>query len=142
MAKRKQQKMYQKPPYFAGILAWLVPGAGHWYLGMYARGLVIFFSVCVTFALGILLGGIEMIDPLNDKWWFAAQILAGIPAIVIAIFQDPNVLSGVGRGVDHGQVYTGVVGLLNLLCIMDALGRSQKSEPSGQSETKKRTEII
>jgi hypothetical protein len=113
--------------YFLGILAWLVPGAGHWYVGQRQRGTVIFIAVIGAYVLGVLLGGIEMIDPRNATAWFCAQVLCGLPNIICAVLQDPNVPMGVGRGVDLGQVYTGVAGLLNLLAVLDALTRCQAS---------------
>jgi len=119
----KEIKTNDKAIYLAGILAWLIPGAGHWYLGRKGRGGVIFVAITVTFLLGLLLGGIEMIDPQNAKAWFSAQILSGLPAILAALLQGAN--AGIndvyGRGVSFGQLYTGVAGLLNLLCIIDVL---------------------
>jgi len=126
----------EKAAYFVGFLSWLVPGAGHWYLGQRHRAGAIFLAICVTFLLGVILGGVEMIDPQNAKAWFCAQILCGLPAVIVTFVQDPNLKAGYGRGVDWGQVYTGIAGLLNLLCVLDALARSQTTvsarEPSSQ----------
>jgi hypothetical protein len=110
--------------YLMGVLAWLVPGAGHFYLGMPKRGAIIFVTICATFMLGLVVGGIDLIDPHLERPWFCAQILTGVPAVVAAFLQDPDVLPGVGRGMDLGQLYTGVAGLLNLLCVVDALMKS------------------
>ena len=110
--------------YLICLLAWLVPGAGHWYLRKRARAVIIFVAICSTFLLGLLLGGIEMINPqgtFGDQAWFCAQILTGLPGLIAALAQDPNWPMGYGRSVDLGQVYAGVAGLLNLLCIVDIL---------------------
>lgn len=46
-----------KNPALAGVLAWLVPGLGHFYQGRTAKGIV--FCVCIlsTFIYGVYLGG-------------------------------------------------------------------------------------
>ena len=49
-------KVDLKNPLLAGILAWLVPGAGHFYQGRWAKGAL--FCVCIlgTFLFGLVLG--------------------------------------------------------------------------------------
>ena len=115
--------------YSAGVLAWLVPGAGHWCLGRRPQALIIFVTICATFALGIHLAGIEMVDPHGSTAWFCAQMLAGVPALVAVLLQNPDVPAEFGRGVDLGQVYAGVAGLLNLLCVLDALMKTHQAAP-------------
>lgn len=124
MAKTRQSS---SSDYFMGVLAWLVPGAGHFYLGMPKRGTIIFFTICGTFMLGLVLGGIDLVDPHLETPWFCAQVLAGVPAVIAVLLQNPDVPPGVGRGMDLGQLYTGVAGLLNLLCVVDALMKSHKN---------------
>ena len=135
MAKPAQNSTPDSAIYFVGLLAWLIPGGGHWMLGMRDRALIIFFAVTSTFILGLALGSIEVIDPQHSKAWFFAQILTGLPTIIVTFLQNNSV--GVlqtldaqghaifGRGVDLAQVYTGIAGLLNLLCVVDALFRAQ-----------------
>ena len=110
-----------KPAYFAVFVAWLLPGAGHWYLQKRQRAVIIFCAINITFLLGLYLGGIEMIDPHNDSAWFCAQLLSGLAGLISMLAQNPDVLAGYGHGVDLGQVYSGVAGLLNVICIMDVL---------------------
>ncbi len=109
--------------YFVGALAWLLPGAGHWLLGLRGRAVMIFVGVVGTFVLGLAMGSVEMIDPANARAWFAAQILNGLPAIIATLLQGNalNVAQISCRGVDWGQLYTGMAGLLNLLCVVDSL---------------------
>lgn len=112
--------------YFVGALAWLIPGAGHWILGARGRAVAIFVGVVGTFVLGLAMGSVELIDPAHARAWFAAQILNGVPAIMATLLQGKAV--GVAdiscRAVDWGQLYTGMAGLLNLLCIVDSLYRA------------------
>lgn len=125
MVQETSSEKLEKAGYIVGVLAWLVPGAGHWYLGHRMRAAVMFATIFATFVLGVMLGGVEMVDLNFSKPWFCAQIMAGIPALVSAVAQNPNIQPGYGRGVDLGQVYAGVAGMLNMLCILDALLRAQ-----------------
>ena len=121
-----EDKTDDKALYLVGILAWLIPGGGHWYRGQRGRAGVMFVSVCVTFLLGLMLGGTEVIDPQNARAWFCGQILGGLPAIIATLVQDSAVSVGVGKGADWGQVYTGLAGLLNMFCVLDALVPDKK----------------
>lgn len=135
MAKSAKKASPESAIYFVGLLAWLIPGGGHWLLGMRDRALVIFFAVTSLFIFGLAMGSIEVIDPQNSKAWFFAQILTGLPTIIVTFVQNNAVgvmqtvdISGnaiFGRGVNLAQVYTGIAGLLNLLCVVDALFRAQ-----------------
>lgn len=61
----------------APILAWIVPGLGHWSLGHRQRGVLIGVGVLGLFIIGLLIGGVDVIDRRNDKWWYYGQVLAG-----------------------------------------------------------------
>jgi hypothetical protein len=91
------------------LLAWLVPGAGHAYLGQFRRGLYIFAGVTGLFVSGLLVAGPSAVDSgmVYQEWirarraqlsgqptpprnrceggepvWFAGQALAG-PLVLI-----------------------------------------------------------
>jgi hypothetical protein len=49
------------PPLVA-LVGWLVPGAGYWLLGQRWRALVVGITVLVLYLLGLLIGGIRVID--------------------------------------------------------------------------------
>ncbi len=125
------------------MLAWLVPGAGHWYLGLRARGIIIFVTVAVLFWSGVAFGGLRTtVDPQGNTHWFLGEICTGGNAIVaLAINRGMSWQGDEGRswgkGRDIGLVYAGVAGLLNLLCIFDAIVRSitgQVREPAPKKE--------
>jgi hypothetical protein len=127
MAEAKKVAANSKTIYIAGLISWLVPGSGYWLLGQRNRGVIIFITILGTFLLGMLLGGAEMVDPKRSMLWFVAQILTGAPGLLAALIQNPNIDAGYGKGIDFGQVYSGVAGLLNLICVLDVLIRCQNA---------------
>jgi len=140
MAKQKRKENAEGLIYLVAIVAWLIPGAGHWLAGQRDRAIYIFLGVGSLFFLGIMLGSIFIIDPGYSKPWFCAQILVGGPALIAALAagMDSGVADIYGRGVDLGQVYTGVAGLLNLMCILDALVRYHFNEEGKTIQLDKR----
>ncbi len=119
------------PMVLIGIIAWLIPGGGHWLMGQKERGVIIFVGICTTFILGIMLGSIYIVDPKNGNvFWFSLQILSGAPAGLVYFLKgsglSPLVLYG--HGVDLGDLYTRLAGLLNFICILDAVYLSASNE--------------
>jgi TM2 domain-containing membrane protein YozV len=120
----------------AGLLAWVFPGLGHFYLGHRARGLVYLVTITATFWTGVAIGGVRgTVNPKERKLWFVAQFCtAGNTAAGYAIHRQmaasdsssgaPAVIAH-WSSVDVGIHYTGVAGLLNLLVIFDAIARAE-----------------
>ncbi len=114
------------------LLAWIVPGLGHWWLGERKRAMIFFVATTVTFWTGIAVGGVRSsVTPRDNGLWIAAQLCTG-PQSLIALgisnrlaaekdlsrqFRAPWPAS------DIGVVYAGVAGLLNLLVILDVIAR-------------------
>jgi hypothetical protein len=46
-----------RDPVLAGIMAWLIPGAGHWYQGRRTKALLFFVTIMGSFSYGLWLGG-------------------------------------------------------------------------------------
>jgi TM2 domain-containing membrane protein YozV len=65
-------------PLLAAALAYLVPGAGHFYLGRKVRGIIIFLVIGGTFWTGMAIGGPLTMDYYNDRIWFFAQMCNGV----------------------------------------------------------------
>jgi len=61
----------------AAILAFLLPGAGHFFLGEPKRAVAIAAGILGLFFGGILIGGIDVIDRQEDTIWFVGQALVG-----------------------------------------------------------------
>jgi hypothetical protein len=69
-------------PLLALVLAWLVPGAGHFYLGRPIRGAIIFVVIGATFWTGMAVGGVLTMDYYNNRGWFVAQMCTGAHGLV------------------------------------------------------------
>jgi hypothetical protein len=134
----------------AGLLGWLLPGLGHIYLGQRARGVVCLVTVTITFWTGVAIGGVQgVIDPQERRLWFVAQLCAGSNAGVGYLLHErltpprKSPREPVDRGpwasAEVGVHYTGVAGLLNLLLILDAIGRAERS-PGRARERRTQTE--
>jgi hypothetical protein len=117
----------------AGLLAWLVPGLGHFSLGQYWRGAIFLAAVTTTYWGGVAIGGVKnTVDPKGHPAWFVATLCtAGNTAVGLVLRSrlpeppqgETSPYLAVWPADDIGLVYCGVAGLLNVLVILDAIGR-------------------
>jgi len=117
-----------------GLLAWLLPGLGHLYIGDRKRGWVILVTIAVTFWGGVAIGGVRhTVNPSTKRLWFLAQITAGSHTVAAHLLgelsrrgmDERTIATDRWQAVEIATVYTGVAGLLNVLVILDALGRAE-----------------
>ena len=104
-----------------GVLAWLVPGAGHFALNERRRAGVIFVAVVLTFLVGLYVGSIGVIDPVGAKPWYAAQVMNSPLVFFLGRLSAGGDYPVFGRPNEIGQIYTSIAGLLNLLCVVNAI---------------------
>ncbi len=112
----------------AAILSWLVPGAGHWYIGDRVRGIILFITVTLTFWVGIYIGGVvSTVNVHTNSAWFLAQIfLGGYTFLTWVLSHSSFAMPCYGKTLDLAVIYTGIAGLLNFLIILDAAARAFK----------------
>ncbi len=110
----------------ACLFAWLLPGAGHFYLGRRSKGLI--FLVCIG---GLFLLGVAMKARLKMYLGFddplsllrsLAQMALGLPYLAARTLGFGAGLSQDVTAITHeyGNTFTEVGGLLNVLVILDA----------------------
>lgn len=104
------------------ILAWLIPGLGHFYVRRYRRGLVFLVIIMACLWLGCSLHG-NLYQPLRGQ---PLTVLAaggahgvGLPYFVLRYGLD---YAGdiVGAGYEYGTAFLLTAGLMNWLLMLDA----------------------
>jgi len=104
-----------------GLAAWMIPGAGHFLVRERKRGIIIFVVITTLFVLGLYVGSIGVVDWVGGRIWFYAQILYSPVVGIIGNMTKNGDFQVFGRPSDIGQIYTGIAGLLNFLCILSAV---------------------
>jgi len=104
------------------LIAWAIPGGGHFWLGRRQKALVFLLALPAMFILGLMLHGrifpFELSEPLVALAAIAVLGL-GLPWLVARMM-------GAGAGVvtaasyEYGNCFLIVAGLLNFLVILDA----------------------
>ena len=116
-----------------GLLAWLIPGAGHFLLKEKKRAIIISATIVLTFCAGLYVGSIGVINPVGAKSWYVAQIINSPIVAVLGYLATTGDYPVFGRPNEIGQIYTTIAGLLNLLCIVNAvyLAHLRKTKTAG-----------
>jgi len=116
-----------------GLAGWLVPGAGHLLLKKNRHAIIIFATIAATFGIGLYVGSIGVINPVGAKPWYVAQIMNSPAVAALGQMTKTEEYAVYGRPNEIGQIYTSIAGLLNLLCIVNAvyLAHLRGSEPVG-----------
>ena len=106
-----------------GLLAWVVPGAGHFLLREKKRALIILVTILLTLCAGLYIGSIGVIDFSEKSAIYVKVAQAMNPPIVLAVGHHTSKGSYPVYGWPNeiGQVYTMTSGLLNLLCVVNAV---------------------
>ena len=115
-----------------GLLAWAVPGGGYWALGDRRRALVVGIAIGITFLLGLYIGSIGVVDPMGARYWYAAQVMSSPAVFLVGRFVSTGAYTAYGRPYEIGQIYTSIAGLLNLLCIINAVYLAHLRQPLAQ----------
>ncbi len=104
-----------------GLVGWLVPGGGHAVIGEKRHAFVIFVTISALFVVGLYVGSIGVINPVSAKPWYLAQILNSPAVAAIGHMTAKGDYAVYGKPSEIGQIYTSIGGLLNLLCIVNAV---------------------
>ena len=114
-------------PYLICLAAWLLPGAGHLWLGRVGKGCVFCVAILAMFAIGLWFEGrlfaFEMAQPLGTLAALA-DLGVGIPYVVAE-----SLGAGAGQVVEqsfeYGNTFLIVAGLLNMLVVLDAFDTAE-----------------
>jgi hypothetical protein len=104
------------------LASWALPGAGHLWLGRRTKGLIFLIALPVMFAIGLAIRG--RLFPFD-----VSEPLVGLAAVAdLGIGAPYFIASALGYGggevravtYEYGNAFLIVVGLLNLLVVIDA----------------------
>jgi hypothetical protein len=110
----------------AVLLAWLVPGGGHFLLKRTSRGAVLAAAVVLTFLFGLMMRGAlfqpqggDLLTTVIYYGGFIGDVLAGLLYFLTIWlgYSQPDVP---GHVHDYGTKFLVAAGLLNLLAMVDA----------------------
>lgn len=113
--------------YLVCAVAWLLPGAGHLWLGRRQKGLTCLIMLPLMFAFGLWLEGrLFPFEPAQPLVALAAlaDLGVGAPYLIARAMH-----AGAGRVVaityEYGNAFLIVAGLLNMLVVLDAFDIAQ-----------------
>ncbi len=106
--------------FLVGIAGWWVPGAGHLIIGRRNTAAIIFCSLASAVFIGLWIGSIAVIDT-REPWYWAQLLNSPLVAMLSYLNVAVYHISVFGRPRGIGQIYTGVAGMLNLLCVVNAV---------------------
>lgn len=134
----------------AAVAALIFPGLGHLVLGMPRRAILIAIGVLGLFLGGLLIGGVDVVDSREDRWWFVGQ--AGLGPVAFGVdwlhqarlkVDDPPAGAGgnwfegrpeparvksIGHVNEIGSLFATVAGMLNAICIIDAAWNTRRRD--------------
>ena len=118
-----------------GAVGWIVPGGGHFLIGQRAKGVTIFIGVMLAFGLGIYVGSIGVINHAQEYLWFIPQMMVSPLVKFLDVVTQNKGLECFGRSNEIGQIYTSMAGMLNLLCVVNAVYLAMVKVCARQEET-------
>ena len=103
------------------LLAWLFPGAGHWYLGKKRKAVLLGASLLICFCLGIVQRGDFF--PFSGEGVFRAigafcELGFGSIYLLARLLVDRG--SPLSLTYDYGTTYLLIAGMINWLAVVDA----------------------
>lgn len=109
-------------PQLAAILALLVPGVGHFYLGRRLRGVAFALLVLASLVIGVGLDG-NLYRPVKDQPLTLLATLGsmgmGVPYFALR-FGRGYTGTPTAPGYEYGTAFLLTAGLMNLLLVLDA----------------------
>lgn len=107
----------------AMLLAYLLPGAGHWYLGRRNRAIAFFGIVVTMFVIGVVVDG--DLYALSRSGGSILRLLASFGTMGAGSIYFLALVMGAHGDItsityEHGTAFTITAGLMNLLLVLDA----------------------
>jgi hypothetical protein len=104
------------------LASWVIPGAGHLWLGRRSKGLIFLVALPLMFAIGLALQGrlaaFDFSDPLVGLAALADLGIGGVYFVARTFGYGVGEVRAVTY--EYGNTFLIVAGLLNLLVVIDA----------------------
>jgi hypothetical protein len=117
----------------AFFVAWLVPGAGHFLLGKWKKGLFFLLLLAATYAFGMSIAGWRPVSFDDNPFYYVGQYGSGATLLLAK-------LRGAEKAIlrpeihptwfDPGLLYVCVVGLLNIVVMLNILDVKLAAPPA------------
>jgi uncharacterized protein DUF6677 len=124
----------------AGLLALVIPGLGHLWLREPRRAAMILLGIGSLTLGGLLIGGIDVVDRKEDRWWFVGQAGIGPAAWVLNTWNqrlkksdppinatrdwfethEPARTKSLAHSNEIGSLWIVIAGMLNAIAAIDA----------------------
>jgi len=116
-----------RSPILTVILAWLIPGSGHFLLGRRGRGAIILLTVLAAFVIGVLMRGPmfqlsstgDLLSRLIQWGGFFGDLATGL-LYFVSMWLGYGPPDQAGHTPDYGSKFIVAAGLLNILAMVDA----------------------
>lgn len=108
----------------AFFLGWLVPGAGHVLLGQWKKGLFFFLILGATYTFGMWIAGFRPVSFDDNPFYYVGQYGSGVTMLIAKLRGAEKAVVGPSlhpSWFDPGLLYVCVVGLLNLVVMLNLL---------------------
>lgn len=108
----------------AFVAAWFLPGLGHALLGKWRKGLFFFLLLAATYLFGMSIAGFRPVSFDDNPFYFVGQYGSGATLLIAKLRgAEKAVLTDVihPSWFDPGLLYVCVVGLLNLVLMLNIL---------------------
>jgi uncharacterized protein DUF6677 len=109
--------------FLVAVVAWAVPGAGHLLLRQWGRAAVFFFGVSALALIGLALGGFifssQPVDAFELLGFLSNVGAGGYYYVARFVVHAPTDISRAAG--DFGTRFFAAAGVLNLLCVIDAV---------------------
>jgi len=117
----------------AFFVAWLLPGGGHFLLGKWKKGLFFFLLLAATYAFGMCIAGWRPVSFDDNPFYYVGQYGSGATLLLAK-------LRGAEKAIlrpeihpswfDPGLLYVCVVGLLNIVVMLNILDVKLAARPT------------
>ncbi len=109
-------------PALALLAGWLIPGAGHFLIGKWGRGLLLFVAIVGMYALGLGLAGKIYLPNTNEMLemlGFVGQLGMGLLYVLARLLGWGSTAAATTLN-DYGTKFLVACGLLNFIAAADA----------------------